>query len=71
MHKFKKIAIFLLFFFGMILTVGAPYFPSALYQVIYSYSQQFYDIRFINLIPSIRAGGIVLSAWGIALLYKK
>lgn len=70
MSKKLKISIRLLFILGIILILGAPYFPSFLYSIIYLYDYHFQDFRFVEIIPSIRLCGVVLSAWGIALLLK-
>lgn len=61
----------LLFILGILLILGAPYFPSCIFQVIYLYDYHFQEIRFENIISSIRTGGIILSAWGIAKITTK
>lgn len=68
--KNEKRKIIALFVIGLILIVGAPYFPSFIYNIIYSYDMHFMDIRFNNVIPCFRTGGVVLSAWGIAIFLK-
>ena len=59
------------FILVIVLILGAPYFPNCIFQVIYLYDYHFHDIRFANIISSIRRCGIILSACGIALYYKK
>ena len=34
------------------------------------FDYRYWDIRFEQIIPSVRMGGIILSAWGMALLLK-
>ena len=70
MDKKTIIKIQFLFYLSIILIVGAPYFPSIFWNVIYNYDVNFHEIRFTQVIPSIRICGILLSAWGIALLLK-
>lgn len=61
----------LLFWLGILFVLGAPYFPSFVFSIINLYDYHFQEIRFEHIISSIRMCGVVLSAWGIALLYKK
>lgn len=61
----------LLFWLGILFVLVAPYFPSFLFFIINLYDFHFQEIRFQQIISSIRMCGVVLSAWGIALLYKK
>lgn len=56
---------------GLILIIGAPYLPDAFFSLIRAYDVRYSDFRFMELIPSVRWGGTVLSACGIALLFKK
>lgn len=70
MNKKIQISIHLLFILSIILILGAPYVPSFLYSIIRLYDYHFQDFRFTEIIPSIRLCGVVLSAWGIALLLK-
>lgn len=70
MSKKLKVSIRLLFILSIILILGAPYFPSFLYSIIYLYDFRFQEFRTPELIPSIRLCGVVLSAWGIVLLLK-
>lgn len=60
-----------LFILGILFILGAPYFPSCIFQVIYLYDYHFQDIRFEHIISSIRICGIILSAWGMVLFCKK
>lgn len=77
--KAKKGGNYFLFLLGVILIICAPYFPDSIFYAIYGYDQypsllngdtRFAEIRFVNVIPSIRMCGVVLSAWGIVLLCK-
>lgn len=66
-----KRSVKVLFVLGLILTIGGPYFPSFIYNLIYLYNYRTVDFRFENVIPCIRACGIVLSAWGISIYMKE
>lgn len=69
--KALKRSVKVLFVLGLILTIGGPYFPSFIYNLIYLYNYRTVDFRFENVIPCIRACGIVLSAWGIVIYMKE
>ncbi len=70
MEKKTKIKIILLFILGLVLTIGAVYVPDACYALINLFEDNYQEIRYQQLIPSIRTGGILLSAWGMILLLK-
>ena len=70
MEKKKKIII-ALFVLGVVFTLGAPYFPTVVFDVIRLYDYHFQEIRWADVIPSIRTCGIVFSLLGIAILFKK
>lgn len=59
------------FWIGIVLVVAAPYVS----EIIFSF-RQFFDfswneLQMLAIIPSIQLGGIVLSAWGMILFWKK
>lgn len=69
MSEKRKRAIVILFVIGVVLIIGAPFMPSVLFTVIREfYDYHYVDIRFVQLIPSVRACGIILSVWGMVLL---
>ena len=54
-----------------ILTLLAPYVPDFCFRVLLAakeklFDYRYWDIRFEQIIPSVRMGGIILSAWGMA-----
>lgn len=65
----KRIAI-MLFIIGIVMILGAPYIPSALFEVIKVYDYHYFDIRIPEIIPSIRICGIIISMWGMIFLFK-
>lgn len=71
MNTLRKVLIIFLFCLSILLAVGAPYFPSIIFKIIYSYDYHFQTIRFEKIIPSIHLCSFLLSAWGIALLYHQ
>ena len=57
---------------GLILVMGAPYVPDVFFDIIsllYWYNYQ--PIRFEELIPSLRLGGVLLFVWGVITWLKK
>jgi hypothetical protein len=69
--KKKKAFVVFCFILGLILAAGGTFFPSFLYRIIYSFDEQFFDIRIANVIPGFRMASVVLTAWGIAIYLKK
>lgn len=70
MNKLRNIAIGVLFILSILFTIDAPYLPNAVFEVIYQFDYRTHDLRFESLVPAFNAGGIILAAWGIALLSK-
>lgn len=62
---------FFLVIVGVLLIMLAPYFPDALFRSILLYDYRYHTIRFNEVIPSIRLGGIIVSVCGFVLLLKK
>ncbi len=72
MNKCRKVMVILLFVLSIVCVVGAPYIPSFFFSMIRSlYDYHYVEIRFTEIISSFRMTGIVLAAWGIALLSSK
>ena len=72
----KRILVVILFVAGVSLILFAPYIPDQLYEIIRSfetgiYDTRYMDIRYFQLIPSVRTCGIIVSIWGIGLLIKE
>ena len=71
--KKRSKQILTLFILGLVLILLAPDFCFrvllAAKEKLFDY--RYWDIRFEQIIPSVRMGGIILSAWGMALLLKK
>lgn len=70
MNNHRKRNIIILFVLGILMIAGASYIPSMLYQLINVDTDQYWDLRYAQLIPNIRMCGVVLSAWGIAMYMK-
>lgn len=74
--KKRSKQILTLFILGLVLILLAPYVPDFCFRVLLAakeklFDYRYWDIRFEQIIPSVRMGGIILSAWGMALLLKK
>ena len=74
--KKRSKQILTLFILGLVLILLAPYVPDFCFRVLLAakeklFDYRYWDIRFVQIIPSVRMGGIILSAWGMALLLKK
>jgi len=74
--KKRRKQILTLFIVGLVLILLAPYVPDLCFRVLLSaheklFDYRYWDIRFEQIIPSVRMGGIILSAWGMALLLKR
>lgn len=69
--KIKRIAV-ILFIIGAVMILGAPYVPSILFEIIRNiYDYHYFDIRILEIIPSIRICGIIISMWGMIFLLKQ
>lgn len=70
MKHWKPICIVLLFLLGIGLTFFAAHLPDALFSVVQNYDYHYVDLRYEEMIVSFRTAGVMLSVWGIALLWK-
>ena len=61
--KKRSKQILTLFILGLVLILLAPYVPDFCFRVLLAAKEKLFDYR--------RMGGIILSAWGMALLLKK
>ena len=68
--KKRSKQILTLFILGLVLILLAPYVPDFCFRVLLAAKEKLFDYRYWD-IPSVRMGGIILSAWGMALLLKK
>ena len=67
--KKRSKQILTLFILGLVLILLAPYVPDFCFRVLLAakeklFDYRYWDIRFEQIIPSVRMGGIILSAWG-------
>lgn len=64
-----------LIIFGLIIIFIAPFIPDWFYWIIrkdlFLYDYRYADMRLLEVIPSIRVVGIMLSVWGMVLTKKK
>lgn len=70
----KKKIIVILFFLGVIFTIGAPYLPDfmfTIFRVENLYNYRYVDFRLAEVIPSIHLCGVVLAVWGMVLYLKE
>ena len=59
---------------GLILVMGAPYVPDVFFDIIQQdtlYADRYFAARIDELIPSVRMGGLILSAWGTVNALKR
>ena len=59
---------------GLILVMGAPYLPDVFFDIIQQdtlYADRYFAVRVDELIPSVRMGGLILSAWGTVNALKR
>ncbi len=59
---------------GLILVMGAPYLPDVFFDIIQQdtlYADRYFAARIDELIPSVRMGGLILSAWGTVNALKR
>lgn len=57
---------------GLILVMGAPYVPDVFFDTIQLlYDDRYKPMRFDELIPSLRLGGVLLFVWGMITWLKK
>lgn len=59
---------------GLILVMGAPYLPDVFFDIIQQdtlYADRYFAVRVEELIPSVRMGGLILSAWGTVNALKR
>ncbi len=70
MKNWKSRRVVILFTLGIILVLCAPYVPDFFFTTVLKYDQRYYSDRFVEIIPSTRIAGLVLSAWGIVLYCK-
>lgn len=59
---------------GLILVMGAPYFPDVLFDIAQQdalYADRYSAVRVEELIPSLRLGGVLLFVWGVITRLKK
>lgn len=66
--KIRNINIYLVL--GLILAFGAPYIPDVFFWLIEVFDTG-YEMRFLQIIPSVRTGGILLFIYGTILKIKK
>lgn len=72
MKKGRFIGAIILFLLGIVLILGAPYTPDAFFNIVYNkFDYNFQEIRFLEIVPSVRMAGMILSAWGIAVFTAK
>lgn len=67
----KKNLGLILLIIGILFAVFAPYVPDMLFRVILIYDYRYHNIRFEEIIPSIRIGGIMIFLCGFVLWLKK
>ena len=59
---------------GLILVMGAPYLPDVFFDIIQQdtlSADRYFAARIDELIPSVRMGGLILSAWGTVNALKR
>lgn len=57
---------------GLILVMGVPYLPDVFFDIIQLlYDDNYKTMRFYELIPSLRLGGVLLFVWGMITRLKK
>lgn len=57
---------------GLILVMGVPYLPDVFFDIIQLlYDDNYKTMRFYELIPSLRLGGMMLFAWGAVNALKR
>lgn len=71
MNNDKKTAVVLLSVLGLFLIFFGPFIPEIVFQVLGRIDNyHFPNIRYENIIPSVRTGGIILSIWAMILFCK-
>lgn len=67
----KKNLGLILVIIGILFAMFAPYVPDVLFRAVLAYNYRYYDSRFVEIIPSIRIGGIMIFLCGLVLWLKK
>jgi hypothetical protein len=61
----------ILIILGIVLVMVAPYLPNFFFEGFLLEAENHGAIRYVEVIPSVRLGGMLFFAWGITILLKR
>ena len=66
-----KRTILILFLLGLLLAIAAPYLSDFIFSLQKFFDFSWNELQIMAIIHSIQLGGLILSGWGMVLLWKK